>query len=239
MVKKINLKVIVISILISLISFIIGCDSFFKEDKQFSALKTEAVYSSFGYPGFSKDAINVIQTDEEGRMIFEFYGQNFANYYGITHVLVCQYIDYEKDLVYFYPQGNFKIRLINEETTNEQIEQLKIANDWGKKLDLSKCISRKIGEYKKINKEQEILSVFENLNIGIEIKYSKIILCDTDKNGLKLYAVKLAENEQNYKIFAFMLKNNEYTNYDIVEVNDWYYIDVIDDFKEKHNWTYD
>lgn len=36
-----------------------------------------------------------------------------------------------------------------------------------------------------------------------------------------------------------MLKNNEYTNYDIVEVNDWYYIDVIDDFKEKHNWTYD
>ena len=56
MVKKINLKVIVISILITLISFIIGCDSFFKEDKQFSALKTEAVYSSFGYPGFSKDA---------------------------------------------------------------------------------------------------------------------------------------------------------------------------------------
>ena len=37
--------------------------------------------------------------DEYYAAKYEFDGQNFANYYGITHILVCQYIDYDNGLV--------------------------------------------------------------------------------------------------------------------------------------------
>ncbi len=235
MVKK---NYLVLFIIIPLLILITGCSVFFKEDKQFNALKTQAVYSSFGYPGFARDGINVIEEDKNGRLLYEFDGQNFANHYGITHILVCQYIDYDNGLVYYYPENNYIIRLIYEETPHEQLEQLKLLNDWDKEIDLSKCISRKIGEYKKINNETEISNIFDNLNIDIDEQYKKIILCDTDRNGLKLYAVKIAKDEQNYKIFAFMKKNDDYTDYDIIEITDWYYIDVIKEFKDKHNWMY-
>ena len=215
-----------------------GCSVFSKEDKQFSALKTEAVYSSFGYPGFARDGIKVIEEDKNGRLLYEFYGQNSANHYGITHVLVCQYIDYDKGLVYYYPENNFIIHLINKEVSYEQLEQLKLLNDWNQEIDLSKCISKKIGTYKEINDELEISNIFDDLNIDIDEQYKKIILCDTDKNGLKLYGVKIAKDEQNYKIFEFMKKNDDYTDYDIIEITDWYYIDVIKEFKNKHNWEY-
>ena len=234
MVKKIYYLVITIF----LITLITGCNVFIKEDKQFSALKTEAVYSSFGYPGYARDGVNVIEEDKNGRILYEFYGQNFANHYGITHILVCQYIDYEEELVYYYPENNFEIYLINEQISYEQIEQLKALNDWDKDIDLSRCISKQIGEYKEMNNELKIANIFDALNIDIEQKYKKIILCDTDKNGLKLYAVKLAKDEKTYKIFAFMLKNDDYTDYDIIEITDWDYIDVIKSFKIKHNWTY-
>ena len=234
MVNK-NYFVIMIIILLMMIT---GCNVFIKEDKQFSALKTEAVYSSFGYPGFSRDGINVIEEDKNGRLLYEFFGQNFANHYGITHVLVCQYIDYDKNLVYYYPENNFIIHLINQETSYEQLEQLKLLNDWNQEIDLSKCISKKIDPYKEINDELEIRNIFDNLNIDIDEQYKKIILCDTDKNGLKLYAVKIAKDEQNYKIFAFMKKKDDYSNYDILEIRDWYYIEVIKEFKNKHNWKY-
>ena len=221
-----------------LIILFTGCSLLLKEDRQFSALKTEAIYSSFGYPGFARDGANVIEIDKKGRILYAFDGQNFANHYGITHILVCQYIDYDNGLVYYYPENNYIIRLIYEETPHEQLEQLKLLNDWDKEIDLSKCISRKIGEYKAINNEPEIIHIFDNLNIDIDEQYKKIILCDTDSNGLKLYAVKIAKDEQNYKIFAFMKKNEDYTDYDIIEITDWYYIDVIKEFKDKHNWKY-
>ena len=237
-----NYRLYILIILLILLIILIGITYIFgfyiKEDKQFSALKTEAVYSSFGYPGFARDGINVIEIDENGRVLYEFDGQNFANYYGITHILVCQYIDYDNGLVYYYPENNFIIRLIYEETSHEQIEQLKLLNDWNQEIDLSKCISKKIGTYKEINDELEISNIFDDLNIDIDEQYKKIILCDTDKNGLKLYGVKIAKDEQNYKIFAFMNKNDDYTDYDIIEITDWYYIDVIKEFKNKHNWEY-
>lgn len=235
---RIYISIIVIILLIVFIGIAAIFNFYFKEDKQFSALKTEAVYSSFGYPGYARDGINVIEIDEKGRVLYEFDGQNFANYYGITHILVCQYIDYDNELVYYYPENNFIIRLIYEETPHEQLEQLKLLNDWNQEIDLSKCISKKIGAYKKINNELEIVSIFDNLNLDIDEQYKKIILCDTDKNGLKLYAVKIAKDEQNYKIFAFMKKNDEFTDYDIIEITGWYYIDVIKEFKNKHNWMY-
>ena len=233
--KKIYLYLI---IFVPLIILFTGCSLLVTEDRQFSALKTEAIYSSLGYPGFARDGANVIEIDKKGRILYTFDGQNFANHYGITHILVCQYIDYDKGLVYYYPENNFMIHRINEEPSNEKIEELKLINDWNRELDLSKCISRKIGEYKKTNNETEISNIFDNLNIDIEEQYKKIILCDTDRNGLKLYAVKIAKDEQNYKIFAFMKKNEDYTDYDIIEITDWYYIDVIKEFKHKHNWKY-
>ena len=235
---RIYISIIVIILLIVFIGIAAIFNFYFKEDKQFSALKTEAVYSSFGYPGSARDGINVIEIDENGRVLYEFDGQNFANYYGITHILVCQYIDYDNELVYYYPENNFIIRLIYEETPHEQLEQLKLLNDWNQEIDLSKCISKKIGAYKKINNELEIVSIFDNLNLDIDEQYKKIILCYTDKNGLKLYAVKIAKDEQNYKIFAFMKKNDDFTDYDIIEITGWYYIDVIKEFKNKHNWMY-
>jgi len=225
-------------IFVPLIILFTGCNLLLKEDRQFIALKTEAIYSSFGYPGFTRDGANVIEIDKKGRILYTFDGQNFANHYGITHILVCQYIDYDKGLVYYYPENNFMIHRINEEPSNEKVEELKLLNNWNQEVDLSKCISRKIGEYKKINNETEISNIFDTLNIDIDEQYKKIILCDTDRNGLKLYAVKIAKDEQKYKIFAFMLKNNNYTDYDIIEITDWYYIDVIKVFKDKHNWEY-
>jgi hypothetical protein len=150
---------------------------------QNNALRTEAVYSSFGYPGYVTDVIELAEMDEHGRILYRFWGHGFANYQNITHILVCQYIDYDKGLVYYYPETNFIIHLINEEVSYEQLEQLKLLNDWNKEIDLSKCISKKIGTYKEINDELEIGNIFDDLNIDIDTQYNNI-------NELNVYSKK-------------------------------------------------
>lgn len=106
-----------------------------------NALKTQAIHSAFGYNGYPYDGAFIKETDDYGRILFEFDGHNSATYY-LHHLMICQYIDYIGKYVYYYPK-NSVITIKGFDFTESSIEKLKEDNDWNKEVDLSKCIKKK------------------------------------------------------------------------------------------------
>ena len=129
----------VIFLLVMLIILLCSGCVFYEEDDQFAALKTEAVYSAYGFPGFVTDSVSVIETDDYGRILYKFHGINNAGNYGngADFLLVCQYIDYEAKYVYYYPETQI-IMLDSKNFSEEEASLLKEKNDWNKDVDLSK-----------------------------------------------------------------------------------------------------
>lgn len=220
--------------------FLISLSSCFlsSESIEFEALCTQGIYSTFGYPGFYYDGVNIMERDESGRILFEFYGTN-TSAFSVDHLMICQYIDYDKEYVYYYPINNLLISE-NSEYFEEDIEQLKLNNDWDKDIDLSKCIRKKIDRYKSTTWPSYVQEIFDKHN-PIEYKcYYKIFLCDRDKNGLELYAGKAwGEMDPINGIYAILVDSNNPSSYTIEEVKDKNYINQINSLKKKNNWVYD
>lgn len=201
-------KVLIILIMALFTVLLISCN-LYKKNEQFEALKTEAVYSAYGFPGFPTDSLSIKETDEFGRILYLFNGINNAGFYesGSSFLLICQYINYEDEYVYFYPEINIII-LESLNYSDSDINQLKEKNDWNNELNLAKCIKKKIGTYK-INTEQERIRNIVYKYFPTEVKYNeKIFLHDIDKNGVEIYAVKLWQPEM--EDICFIVITNEF-----------------------------
>lgn len=251
--KKTKLILSIIIVIFSLLVTSVGV-KYYKEEREKNALKSQAIYNAFGYDGYAYDSVWIEETDDKGRILYGFSGYNEATFSGLVHYMVCQYIDYKHNYVYYYPINNIFTYRINEEFifSSELSNNLKEKNDWNKEIDLSKCVKRKIDKYKenKFNRN-EIESIFEEYVLfkykQIDEKeinnnyYSKCWLLDVDKNGLELYAYKLKNNEipEQY-VLALIMDSNDRSKYDIVEI--FYnenYNQQIEDFKSYNNWTYE
>ena len=252
--KKSKLILSIIIVIFSLLVTSVGV-KYYKEEREINALKSQAIYNAFGYNGYAYDAAGADEVDDYGRMVFRFRGYNEATFDGLIHCMICQYIDYKHNYVYYYPTDN--ILTYHTEAAYifpvELVNSLKEKNDWNKEIDLSKCVKRKIDKYKENNfNRNEIESIFEEYVLfkykQIDEKeinnnyYSKYWLLDVDKNGLELYAYKLKNYEipKEEYVFALIMDSNDRSKYDIVEIfYDDTYNNQIANFKIKNNWTYD
>ncbi len=166
----------VIALIIFSIIFISGC-SRLKISSDNAPYYAEATSSLLWCRGNSNTAhllyspeINIIEEDQYGRVLFE-YSEGVGSvqcgkagpiiFYMLSAVLVAQKSD--EKCVYFYPNVNYKCRIIDDSTmkpvelTAEELSELKTLNDWNKELDLSRC-----------QKEQNIYDIRDNKRHNIE-----------------------------------------------------------------------
>ena len=242
---------VVLSIIIGIFSLLVTSVGvkYYKEEREINALKSQAIYNAFGYDGYAYDVAGADEVDDYGRMVFRFRGYNEATFDGLIHCMICQYIDYKHNYVYYYPTDNILTYRTEEAYIFpvELVNSLKEKNDWNKEIDLSKCVKRKIDKYKESNfNRNEIEKIFEEYifqkynNVEMLNYYNHCWLLDVDKNGLELYAYKLRNYEiyEEY-VFALIMDSNDRSKYDIVEIfYDETYNNQITNFKIKNNWAY-
>ena len=147
---------------------------------EYKELYTAAIYSipdAVGYmhhgEGAYNSAICVWEQDDYGRTLFS-YCEDYSDQ--IFGLVVCQ--SYDETNVYFYPDDNYILTLIESEYCYEGVEKdhlknkteafytenkekLKADNDWNKPLDKSKCVSYPITDHKILDKNTKELSSTE------------------------------------------------------------------------------
>ena len=159
---------------------------------EYKELYTVAVYSipdAEGYMHHGEGAYNsdiyIWEQDDYGRTLFS-YCEDYGNQ--IFALVISQ--AYDETNVYFYPDVNYKLTLIDSEykyegADNDHLmnrtedfylenkEKLKEVNDWNKPLDKTKCVSYSITDHKIIG--QDVYSLDEDQCNEILNEYTKTL----------------------------------------------------------------
>jgi len=223
-------------------------------------LYTVAVNSLLGMKGYHShgDAIiKLIEEDAFGRKLFSYYedsyyGEGWPNSFSY---LICQKED--GAYVYYYADYSFISKEWNGlelPFTNEEIEELKMENDWGKEINEEKLvkveISRKKNEpnVKIERKDYDIL--FQKIaeekgrkgdgtmvypypiyltsdTYGRLIYYATAIHKDMDKEDVELHLVIIFNPDGSYDEDTCVLELKDLYNYQ----------DDLKDLKEANNWN--
>lgn len=138
----------VILIFVMLVS-LVGCR--FSYGGEHKDLYTVCVYNIFGSTGYRSNGevhfdpdIEVIETDSYGRVLF-FYDEGALNPLGCALVVmqksVADFVYYYQDICQIpYVRADLNMDVVYSEAfTAEQIEALKVANDWEKPFNAEKC----------------------------------------------------------------------------------------------------
>lgn len=174
-------------------------------------LYTVAMYNVFGAAGFMDGGepiwdseIFIIETDNYGRVLF-FYDEYLAETNYGTAIVIMQKSD--RDYVYYYQDDCYTPYFNTDRQypfgyrdafSDEDIEALKLANDWNKEINLDKCtkseITNKIpsGQLEITRKEFNavLMPYVKTLGYkGDDTIYRFSNYCNTDKYGRELYYV--------------------------------------------------
>lgn len=174
-------KRIAVLLLLTFLFSLSGC--FFSPDNpypyrgDYKELYTVAVYSipnAEGYmlhgEGAFTSEIYIWEQDAYGRTLFS-YCEDFGDQ--IFGLVLCQ--AYDETQVYFYPEANYVLAKIDGELSYDLTEdeylkirtedfylenrdRLKAQNDWGKPLDMSKCVSYAITDHKELGDARKLRS---------------------------------------------------------------------------------
>ena len=143
----------VLGCLVITVAFSCGCrrDEIYKGE--YPDLYTVAVNSILWNKGYSQyhhstgqSKIEILEKDDYGRTLFTYL--ELAN--AEANLVISQYS--EGDYVYYYEDFNFlqkEDRRRNKvEFSEEEADYLKSLNDWGKEIDLDKCVKKQISNLK-------------------------------------------------------------------------------------------
>ncbi len=174
--KKSILSGIVISAIVFIIFFIFFLIYLFTDYKGYEGenrdLYTEAIYSLLGNRGYFLDGeilgdpeIIIVEEDNYGRTMFSYLEKNDISSY---NYLIAQKSD--DNYVYFYPDYNFISSEYDYQNdtgqpvfTTDEINNLKVLNDWNLPLDESKMIRFEITDLKEKPKTEISKDTFETL----------------------------------------------------------------------------
>ena len=242
--KKTTIIVVVAVVIITVIG---GCLAliFIPHGEWFyhGAIGSNAVPGMSGHDSYKIDT-EVIEKDEYGRIMIL-----YKTYSGITEknesaVVICQ--KYDKNKFYIYED---KCYIIGKYTDND-IEELKTANDWGEKIDLSKASTRNIkfslnnhiirDSCFDIQVPKDLFGYIER-KIGLEdgeVKYSDLDL--TDCNGkANLYVLRTRDQQapEVYFVIASKSKNGEGYDISFMKITDKYdFARELHAFKTENGW---
>ena len=196
---------------------------------EYKELYTVAVYSipdAEGYMHHGEGAYNsdiyVWEQDDYGRILFS-YCEDYGN--EIFALVISQ--AYDETNVYFYPDTNYVLTMIDSEYLYEGAkddhlknrtedfylkskEKLKEQNDWNKPLDKTKCVSYPITDHKDLGKKIHSLKSHECNKILNETmnfrnsadsphRYNEVLQVDAEGKILhKIYGIyRLSSSENN------------------------------------------
>lgn len=248
-------KIILVVSLLFIVFIVSGCD-FYKYKGNYVDLYTVAVNSilwnnghSYGADRAVSSEIKIIDKDEYGRTLFTYYEKYYAGAeISFSSLIISQKTESEN--VYYYEDLNYIIKkqkkyaLELEGFTNEEVENLKLQNDWNKEISLNKCIKKQISNYKqdypKLSKEikNKIIS-----DVAYEVDYYDIFInfLTDDLNGKFIgYGNIMVEEGKNiYYIFLAKIENEELKEISFLIPTDVYnYKNELIDFKISNNWVY-
>jgi len=191
------------------------------------ALQLVAIHSLLGTSGpYGEDAIEVLEEDELGRVMFAFSGSiatgddGTATRYGILAVLIAQKIPESLTHVYFYDGINFilhqlelgEIRnsaslteaFVMERFTEEQLEQLKEENDWNMELDEDRLFRVPVSPRRKVRymtdvSQQTVEEAFSAVSEGFRRSFPLTM----DRNGNVIHFVRGANHDRDTQELTF------------------------------------
>ena len=130
-----------------------GCNLNKTYKGEYPDLYTVAINSILWNAGYSQQIetteqpeIEILEKDDYGRTLYTYYETSRAE----KNLVISQYS--EEDYVYYYEDFNF-LQKEGRRTafSEEESDYLKSLNDWGKELDLDKCVKKRI-----VRKKQSI-----------------------------------------------------------------------------------
>ncbi len=245
-------KVVVILFAILSATFIMNltaCSNFFYKGYSGSNpdLYTVAINSLLWNKGHSNKSakycdseISILENDEFGRTLFTYYEDYYTDISFSSLIIMQSSVD---GYVYYYEDLNYLIKEqiayshTLEEFSQEEIDYLKEVNDWGKELDLSKCIKKQT-----IRNKQDVPTdtktieheVREQFNVEDENIFINYLTSANNKNFVFYGAVRRVK-EDNIYFAAFVNSEGEIIDW-LVPQNLYSYQEELKNFKLKNGW---
>lgn len=205
------MKKTLVAFVICIVVLLSGCGNELKYTRNDPALYTEAVYSLLGVRSYFDDIIYVVEKDDFGRQMFVLKNRGAVM---DTNHLTGLFISQDSNLkyVYYYPDINY---VVSDEAyseggvlpfSSEQIEELKIQNDWNQPFDESKWIQKKITRMKDdyIISENDAYQIIKENHIFETVGNDvSVIFLDIDANGQHIFFVEDRNwiNEENKYVY--------------------------------------
>ena len=188
--------------------------------------------------------IEIVETDEFGRTLFTYYEKYYAGAnlsFSALIIAQCSLDGY----VYYYEDSNYLIKaqeLYSNELqgfSKEEIDDIKILNDWDKAVDLQKCVKKKISKSKQVipvNSQTIIEKAVAEFNLN-ETNYNINLDCLTgDDNGNFIVYGSIIKSDENIHFAALIKTDSENIDWFIPE-NPYNYQDEFKAFKESNGWS--
>ena len=220
----------------------------------YSDLYTVAINSVLWLNGHSWGAdfecdpkIEIIEKDNYGRIMFTYYEKYYSGAdISFSSLIICQ--DSNEKEVFYYEDINYivKEQVIYsqnlERFSNEEIEYLKLANDWNKEMNYDKCIKKEITKSKEnipYAKEitKQIIDEFTLVN-GQYSLFMDFLTSNADDSKYVIYGyIQKYEGTNIYFIGLVETEGEVFKKIDIIVPLDVYdYKSEFMDFKEINEW---
>ena len=191
--------------------------------------------------------IEIIDEDKQGRIMFTYYEKYYSGSdISFSALIICQ--DSNENEVFYYEDINYivKEQVIYsqnlEEFSDNEIEQLKLMNDWNKEINYDKCIKKEITKsksnmpYEKEIKKQ-IADEFDLMN-GQYSLFMDFLTSNLDNSKFVIYGY-IRKNEGD-GIYFIGLVENEKDSFKqlntLVPLNVYDYQTEFIEFKAIQNW---
>jgi len=247
-----------ILLLIAVLLMLSACDDVGRYKGQYPELQSIATHSILGLFGHESDEIYKISEDEWGRVLFAYVGGSITSDNPVIAILVSQKTT--KSDSFFYDTFNFIVKecpdydgdqklsldLIERYFSEDEIEQLKITNDWGLPMLDNLLFEIKITR-KKVDtvSDSKQRSAFEL--VTDKFRNNSSVLLSTDRNGLSLYFMSEITVNKESRVFiygksylAMFDKSGNVVSKSTIEIlNDrWMYQEQLRSFKAKNGWAF-
>ena len=220
------MKKIFILILLFLVFMLNSCDIFYSykgNDYDLFTVAMNSVLDSHGHTFKDNEGptLYIIEEDNYGRKLFYYCeGNNIS-----THSLIISQKTFEGN-VYYFPDYNF-ISNSNNEFSDEEINNLKVLNDWNLPLNEEKMVISNI-IYNKEDREitnDELIEKIISDNYSNQIDEFALRHCciwKTDANGISLVVVRMERKSEIKNFLIFLDSEMKFIENRVYYVEDYY-----------------
>lgn len=202
---------------------------------------------SYGADRAVDSKIEIIEKDKYGRTMFTYYERYYAGAkLSFSALIISQ--QSSEGYVYYYEDDNYiimKQELFAKEIqgfSDENLESLKLKNDWNKEVDLSKCVKKTITNRKPdIPSYREIIkeSIFDEFNLSDKENnvFTHFLTADTKGDFIGYGSIMKRDGDEIYFAFLVIIDNEKLDKiHFFVSSNLYDYKNEFISFKESNGW---